>query len=617
MPCTDLPEESLDVLNGEDALGEWQLEILDNRTGAPALADALRSWELRFVFENPYTIGSNSIGCLPVPVPPNALFATNILVSATGPLNVWFNQAGCPIGSTNANDVLLLPGATNGTVVLSASSTPPLVPGTNYYLGFQNTNSTNVNFVFRVDFGYTANAPAAFPGAEGAGANAVGGRGGDVYHVVNLNDSGPGSLRDAVSAPHRTVVFDVSGTINVLSPIKITNSFLTIAGQTAPGDGITVKGWLTSVEGGAHDVVVRFLRFRPGDINCPTFQDDSFHFDNAVNSIADHVSASWSIDETLSVTHAANITVQWSTIAESLNCSCHLKGCHGYGSLLRYSAGALSFHHNLYADNYSRNPRPGDSIRLDFVNNVVFNWGIFAGYNEDDTADNPTGFMNSLNYAGNYFIAGPSTSDNFDIAFRSGVHSAAETQIYQSGNLMDSNTNGILDGTNTGWGMFSGLYTPLTSRVSLPQVATDDATVAYERVLDFAGVSADKRDTVDTNIVAGVRNQNGAIINSQNDVSGWPTLNSTLPPPDTDQDGMPDYWEITLGLKPTDPADGNQITASGYTQLEEYLNWLAAPHALAVTNTPVSVDLYVVAGKTGNLTFSVANGTNRHREFGP
>src|ERR1039458_4652872 len=164
-------------------------------------------------------------------------------------------------------------------------------------------------------------------------------------------------------------------------------------------------------------------------------------------------------------------------IAEPLNNSCHLNDSgpgtqlHGYGSLIRYGYGAVSYHHNLYADNYSRNPRPGDNIQLDFINNVVFNWGIFAGYNEDDSADNPGGYTNSLDCIGNYYIAGTNTTANPNIAFDSGVPDPTFTQIYQSGNLIDNNPFGPLNGAATGAGMFSGLYTPLGSQLVLPEIS--------------------------------------------------------------------------------------------------------------------------------------------------
>jgi hypothetical protein len=447
----------------------------------------------------------------------------------------------------------------------------------------------------------------AFPGAEGFGANAVGGRGGTVYYVTNLNDSGPGSLRDGVSSSNRTIVFDVSGTINLASDLKITHNNITIAGQTAPGDGIALKGWLTSVEK-THDVIVRYIRCRPGDVNCPTFQDDAFHFVNATNCIADHISASWSIDESLSCTWSTNITVQWCIIGASLNNSCHVKGAHGYGTLLRYGNGRVSYHHDLYVHNQSRNPRPGDNIHLDFVNNVIYDWGGTAGYNADDSADNPGGFTNALNYVGNYLIAGPSTYSHLSTAFASGVSSAASCEIYQSGNRIDSNQNGALDGLDTGWGMFSGLYTQENSPFSAPPVTTDSAPVAYERVLAFVGASA-ARDAVDQFVISNVCQQNGNIINSELEEGGWPALNSTTPPPDTDRDGIPDYWEAAMNWNTT-TANNNHVNAEGYTDLEWYLNWLAGPHAVCNRNGSTNVDLRALVGDCTNFTFQVDDGTN-------
>ena len=186
----------------------------------------------------------------------------------------------------------------------------------------------------------------AFPGAEGFGGNAVGGRGGTVYHVTTTNDNGSsslaGSLRQGVSVANRTIVFDVSGTINLASDLKITVSNLTIAGQTAPGDGICIQGRTLSVQN-THDVIVRYLRCRPGDLNCSSgFEGDSFDFVNATNVIADHVTATWSIDECLSPTWSTNVTLQWCLIAESLRNSCHSKGQHGYGSLIKYGNGRLT-----------------------------------------------------------------------------------------------------------------------------------------------------------------------------------------------------------------------------------------------------------------------------------
>lgn len=447
----------------------------------------------------------------------------------------------------------------------------------------------------------------AFPGAEGFGAFATGGRSGTVYHVTNLSDSGSGSFRDAVSVANRTIVFDLSGTINMSSSLSITKSNLTIAGQTAPGDGIALKGWLTEVK--ARNVIIRYIRCRPGDVNCPTFQDDAFHFVNATNCIADHVTATWSIDECLSTTWSTNVCVQWCVIAEPLRNSCHVKGSHGYGSLIRYGSGGITYHHNLYADCVSRNPRsPSDNLRVDFVNNIVYNWGQLAGYNEDDTADSGSNFTNYANYVGNYLIAGADTSQSPQRVFRSGVPAAFHTQIYQSGNFLDGNKNGVLDGADNGWSAFGPPFTTNLTRLPFPQVTTDSANAAYVRVLSAAGASL-VRDVVDSGIVSNVLNQNGVIIDSQSQVGGWPTLNSLPAPLDTDQDGMPDFWEAALGSNTNNAADRNDLMPDGYTRLEWYLNWLAGPHARA-TNSFVDVELRQYAAGLPSASYTVSSASN-------
>ena len=463
--------------------------------------------------------------------------------------------------------VSVTPAGTAVNVTYNGSSTPPTNAGQYSVVATIN----DPNFQGGTSATLTIYAPGAaplpaFPGAEGSGAITPGGRGGDVYHVTNLFDSGPGSLRFGVqnAAGPRTIVFDLSGTIYLQSKLAINKPFLTLAGQTAPGDGITVAGWTTAVTD-THDVIVRYMRFRPGDVNCPNYQDDGFTVDRSTNVIIDHVSASWSVDETLSVTESNNVTVQWSFITESMKNSCHIKGAHGYGSLIRYGNGVITYHHNLYAHHDSRNPRLGDNIGLDFVNNIIYDWGSEAGYSGDNTEGTPR-----LNYVGNYLVAGASTpSSKRSRAFNGG---GTATQIYQSNNSIDSNFNGAHDGQDTQWSMFIGLYTKQQpGRFSFPQVATDDAPTAYERVLSLAGHSL-VRDAVDTRVVSEVRNEGGHHINSENEVGGWPALNSLTPPVDTDQDGIPDAWENDHGLNALDPADGSAITASGYSNLENYLN---------------------------------------------
>ncbi|HEV2434524.1 MAG TPA: hypothetical protein VG077_00865, partial [Verrucomicrobiae bacterium] len=670
-----LPEQSLDTYDGLNAHGTWTLEVQDDRAGATNPEPLLQSWQLRFNF---VTLGTNIYPAVPLTLPqlpeqtayPGLLFTvTNAAFGGVPPYSYALTSS-VPFGPFPSID-------TNGVITWTPSSNNP-VPAVYMFTNIVTDISTaTATDIFQVLLLPTNSQPA-FPGAEGPGGPAIGGRGGDVYHVINVNDGGPGSLRYGITntAGSRTIIFDVSGTINLQSNLRINDPYLTVAGQTAPGDGITLKGYTTSVQD-AHDDVVRFLRCRPGDVNSPAFQDDSFHFVNVTNSIADHISASWSIDEALSTTYSTNVSVQWSIIADPLNHSAHYMDsgapgfqAHGYGSLLRYGSGAISYHHNLYADNYSRNPRPGDNIQLDFINNVVFNWGIFAGYNEDDSASNTNGYTNFLNYVGNYFIAGSNTTANPNIAFQGNVPNVAFTQIYQGTNFIDNNAaTNRLSGSNTGWGMFSGNYTQLAAPTALPGLAVTftNPADAYEQVLAFAGdtvagASAGGeyllRDPVDTNLVTGVRNKSGQIIDfiSSNNFPGvyldtnseatytnytgtgpywqsqgitnfvgvnpWPVLDSAPQPLDSDGDGIPDYWETTLaalGQASMNPAvpNNNHLNPDGYTDLEHYINWLAGPHALTVSNTPVDVDLYGIVGRTGSWAFGVTNGTNGTITLGP
>jgi endonuclease/exonuclease/phosphatase family metal-dependent hydrolase len=532
--------------------------------------------------------------------------ATNLATdSDLPPQTITYSLVNPPTGMTidSATAVILWTPAANqlGTFTIGTVATDNGSPA---------RSATNYFQLFVVDFANIATNIVAFPGAEGAGAFAVGGRGGSVYHVTSLINDGPGSLRFGLRTPNRTIVFDISGTIELTSDLKINRSYLTIAGQTAPGEGITLSRRLTSVQDN-HDVQIRFIRCRPGDYYGTNFQNDSFHFDKVTNSIADHVSASWSIDETLSCTESRDITVQWSMITDSLNNSFHDKGPHGYGSLIRYGDGKITYHHNLYADHNSRNPRLGDNLTLDFVNNVIYNWGNLPGYSGDDATDildNPLGFTNRLNYVGNYAVAGSNSSQRVS-AF---VGYTTNTWVYSASNRIDSALDGALNGTNSDFGLISGLFTPSAVPFALlpPAVTTEAAATAYERVMSFAGASR-VRDTVDQNILNKVINQTGVIIDSQTQVGGWPLLNSLTPAPDTDQDGMPNYWETTLGLTdPNNGSDGPLNSGNGYTYLENYLNWLAAPHALVLHDTFVDVDLKLLAGNTVAQGFGVSGASN-------
>jgi hypothetical protein len=527
-------------------------------------------------------------------------------------------------GNAKEATVITSPAGLAATLTYNGSSTPPVNPGS--YTVVANISDANYTGTINGILTINPNRPKAFPGAEGYGAYALGGRNGDTYHVTNLNDSGVGSLREGIrTAPARgrTIVFDVSGTIYLQSRLNINKPNLTLAGQTAPGDGITVAGE-TTVINNTHDIVVRYMRFRAGDIRCPNgFEGDSLWIDGSTDVIIDHVSASWSVDETLSVTSSNRVTVQWSLITESLRQSCHSNGNggtepHGYGSLLRYGNGTMTFHHNLYAHHSNRNPRIGDNLSVDFVNNVVYNWSINPGYTAGAEEGSP-----HINYTNNYSIAGPSTPAGSarNRAFTGG---SVNTLIHQSGNFIDSDVDGVRDGANTGWAMFVGSYTPQATRFDFPAVNTDDAPTAYNRVLSGAGsfnnsqsvhsLAAVSRDAVDARILNNVAGDTGNFINSQNEVGGYPVLNSLPAPTDTDQDGIPDTWENQNGLNPNDPADASIIVGNGLTNLENYLNSLVQSSAPTSASVAVGGRVETATGRGISMafvTFTATNGETR------
>ncbi len=433
--------------------------------------------------------------------------------------------------------------------------------------------------------------PVAFPGAEGHGAFAVGGRGGDVYHVTNLNDSGAGSLRYGLTSAGgpvstgRTIVFDVSGTIALASNLSISKSYITIAGQTAPGDGICLRDRNLAI--GANHIIVRYLRCRLGDESLT--ESDAVSINSGNNIIMDHISASWSVDEVFSCSTSqptlTNVTVQWSIISEALWHSIHGKGTHSYGALIRgcYDA-KYTYHHNLFAHNYSRNPRPGNydstvsdgnpywedpcGLLFDFRNNVLYNWGSTRpGYDADLDS------VCRYNYVGNYAKLGPNSSTG-------GLYSAGCKYFrgYYAGNYY----NGSYAADDWNWVIWNGTWTAaektaykMSSPFDAGPIQTDTALDARDRVLAHGGASLPVRDSVDTRVVNDVVNGTGAIIDTQSQVDGWPTLNSSSAPQDTDQDGMPDAWEVANGLSHTSAADRNYYTLDAeYTNLEVYLNSL-------------------------------------------
>jgi pectate lyase len=358
--------------------------------------------------------------------------------------------------------------------------------------------------------------------AEGFGADTRGGSGGRPMTVTTLADRGPGSFRASAEASGpRIITFDVAGLITLETPLVIRDPFVTIDGSTAPGDGVCVRGSEVVVR--THDVIVRHMRFRPGDIggkevDALNIAGDSHHV------LIDHVSASWAVDETLSASGAIHdVTIQWSIIAEGLNRSVHAKGEHGYGSLVR-ATGGVTLHHNLWAHNDSRNPRLGDNYgtppwpTFDVRNNVIYDYG--------DVAHGMVGDRLSVNFVGNYIRPGPSSRrDRAPIA----LTETAATEYFVRGNVVDGRDDMTTD--NTRLFPATATATAMSNRVAVrlftkpfaaPAVRTTSALEALRDVLAGAGATLPRRDAVDARIVREVETRTGRIIDSQKDVGGWP-----------------------------------------------------------------------------------------------
>ena len=414
-----------------------------------------------------------------------------------------------------------------------------------------------------------AGALPAFPGAEGFGAQTPGGRGGKVIAVENLNDSGPGSLRAACLAEGpRIVIFRVAGIIDLKSSLKVTQPFLTLAGQSAPGDGICLRGFDLDIR--THDVVVRYLRSRPGDGSGK--EVDALDVGSGAHDVViDHCSTSWAVDENLSPSGSiSNITVQWCIIAEGLNRSVHHKGAHGYGSLVR-AVGGLSLHHNLWAHNNARNPRLGDNYSrppypiFDVRNNVIYNYG--------DLCSGMTGDKLSVNYVANYIRPGPSSNSKHGVIV---FTDTADARYYVADNVVEGND----DATRDNGKLFDRveskgrkLVARETKPFAAPEIKTTSATTALEAVLTGVGATRPARDAADRKIIRDVQERTGSIIDSPKQVGGWPEYRSAPAPADSDGDGLPDAWEKKFRLNPNDPADASADSdGDGYTNLEEFLN---------------------------------------------
>jgi pectate lyase len=417
-----------------------------------------------------------------------------------------------------------------------------------------------------------------FPGAEGFGTRTKAGRGGEVIPVTSLADDGPGTLRAAVETPSpRVIIFRIGGTITLQSPLQILHPYLTIAGQTAPGGGICVKG--AGLEIMTHDVLIQHLRVRPGnegpvdaDVNdAIAILGKHGDVEGAYNVVIDHVSASWGEDETISTWYGAHdITISWSIISEALDESRHRKVTHSAGLLIGDSSYHVSVHHNLLAHNDFRNPLVSEGGTHDFVNNVIYDWGILAGEIVD--VDSNT----FLNFIGNTFLPGPSTVEGpYEILFDGG-----DPRIFVADNYGPHRPDPSFDEwALVGLGYGEGGTAPTTYRSMTPfassPIAPDKASAALELVLAGAGATLPERDAVDQRLVREVREGGGAIIDSPEEVGGYPTLAMGSAEADLDGDGIPDEWEAELGLDPLDPSDGNADSdGDGYTNIEAYLHLL-------------------------------------------
>jgi hypothetical protein len=534
----------------------------------------------------------------------------------------------------------------------------------------------------------------AFPGAEGGGAIATGGRGGYVYFVTSLADTNTGNattregtLRWCLAqAGPRTIIFRVAGIIELTSNLSI-GSNTTIAGQTAPGDGILIKDKAITVTSAAltavttyncpsltvsgTNIIIRYIRIRPGDdidntVGAPLanikFETDAIFGRNGSNIIIDHCSFSWGIDEAASFYDNTNFTMQWCIAYESLRVSFHPKGVHGYGGI--WGGKTASFHHNLLAHHDSRNPRmcgarysnlPAQEL-VDFRNNVVYNWGSNSGY---------AGEGGSYNFVNNYYKYGAATSSSIrDRIFSPNADDGTNSQalgvwgtFYVNGNYTDSYTATTADNwqgidPNTGnaalpGGTVDGIKS--LTEFTVPAVTTQTAADAYASVLANVGANY-KRDATDARVINEVANRlaplreskavaagvtvKGGLVDSPSDVGGYATytFNTADVPTDTDRDGMPDAWETANGLDPNLASDGNVVAASGYTNLEEYLNGiLTTPtavkrlsnnsFALTVTPNPLSKSAAVsfvmeqpskavvaLSDMTGNTVLVLSNG---------
>jgi pectate lyase len=417
----------------------------------------------------------------------------------------------------------------------------------------------------------------AFPGAEGFGANTIGGRGGRVIEVTNLDDSGPGSLRAAVEANGpRIVVFRVGGTITLSERIRITNPYITIAGQTAPGGGITLRNDPEDIhvplQIDTHDVIIRYIRSRPGPSQRLADNLDALTLNATFNVILDHVSASWATDENIHIWYDSHdITIQWSIISEGLQYSTNTKGRHSKGLLIgSVGSRSISVHHNLFAHNRDRNPEVNTVGVVDVVNNVIYDYAGHAAFVEDKY----TNAKVPVNFVGNYIKRGvDSPPDTYElIYFPAPTPPLFGASVFVKGNIGPHRPDEAYP-EDAVVRPADRIYVT-TVRHPAPLVTTTSAFIAYDEVLSKAGVTIPVRDSVDQRIVNDVMNGTGTMLDDPSQVGGWPRLDLGNPPQDSDHDGMPDDWERTRELNPLMDDSAQDRDGDGYTNVEEYINGL-------------------------------------------
>jgi autotransporter-associated beta strand protein len=451
----------------------------------------------------------------------------------------------------------------------------------------------------------------AFPGALGFGADATGGRGGTVYHVTTLADSGPGSFRDAVSQPDRIIVFDVGGTIVLESAVSCASD-LTIAGQSAPGGGIAIIGHEVSFSARTNEIV-RFLRIRPGSMS--NTGEDAINVGDGTNMIFDHCSLEFAgynnIDAHGNYGSDA-ITVQNSIIGDPMSNGTEAK--QGFGAHTEHLGGKFAWYYNMWVSEHNRQPLA--KIDTIFVNNLEYNFQ--DGYTVANTSGD---FLHDI--INNYFVTGPTDPSGSDAFFQMD----ANQSIYSTGNLLDNNNDGTLNGSSIdpggGGTVLTAPWSPLSTN------ATVFSTAGAARY-DISSAGALPRDPLDALILsqvktlgngsagtgAGTAGPGPSLYYDQTSTglgnNGYGVINGGVPATDSDGDGMPDYWEKAVGLNYLDPSDAMTIGPDGYANIERYLNWLGAPHALTVTNTPVDVDLWQYTSGYTNASpvYSVGGASN-------